>query len=229
MSRRPRWLGLLAMLVLSVLLLLGPPLLGGAASGLLVAAILTLLVLNAAVLLARGRAEVLVTAGLAAPLLTAIWWHVASDAPVVTAAWLAAGAAFFLWTAALLVRAVVVPGPVDRERLAGALAAYLMLGFAGGFLHALVEHAAPGSYAGLAAGPGDAAASGGPASAARLSDLFYFSFTTLTTTGYGDITPASRLARALAMVQALAGLAYLGVVVARLVGRPGTGPADGTA
>lgn len=49
--------------------------------------------------------------------------------------------------------------------------------------------------------------------------MLYFSFTTLTTVGYGDITPTSDLARSLSNVEAILGQAYLTVLVARLVGK----------
>jgi len=48
--------------------------------------------------------------------------------------------------------------------------------------------------------------------------LYFFSFVTLTTLGYGDITPVSAPARSLAMVEAIVGQMYLAVLIARLVG-----------
>ena len=48
--------------------------------------------------------------------------------------------------------------------------------------------------------------------------MFYFSFTTLTTLGYGDITPVSNLARTLANLEAIAGMMYPSIFIARLVG-----------
>ena len=48
--------------------------------------------------------------------------------------------------------------------------------------------------------------------------MFYFSFTTLTTLGYGDITPTSDLARTLANFQAIVGMLYPSIFIARLVG-----------
>jgi len=47
--------------------------------------------------------------------------------------------------------------------------------------------------------------------------LTYFSFTTLTTTGFGDVTPAIPLTRSLAMFESLAGQLYLVVTLTRLV------------
>ncbi len=50
------------------------------------------------------------------------------------------------------------------------------------------------------------------------SDMIYFSFVTMTTLGYGDITPVSRMAKNLALLEAVWGQTYLAVLVARLVG-----------
>ena len=48
-------------------------------------------------------------------------------------------------------------------------------------------------------------------------NAFYFSFITLSTVGYGDITPVSRIARWLAAMEAMTGLLYVTVLIARLV------------
>jgi hypothetical protein len=47
---------------------------------------------------------------------------------------------------------------------------------------------------------------------------FYFSFITLSTVGYGDITPVSRIARWLAAMEAMTGLLYVAILISRLVG-----------
>src|SRR5262249_59285017 len=62
-----------------------------------------------------------------------------------------------------------------------------------------------------------------------MSDFLFFSFTTLTTVGYGNLIPAGPLGQALAMVEALLGQIYLVVIVARSVSlwgqdRPAVGP-----
>jgi voltage-gated potassium channel Kch len=49
-------------------------------------------------------------------------------------------------------------------------------------------------------------------------NLFYFSYVTLTTVGYGDIVPASRLAETLAFMEAVTGQIFLAVFIARLMG-----------
>ena len=51
----------------------------------------------------------------------------------------------------------------------------------------------------------------------------YFSFVTLATLGYGDITPVARFSRALSQLEALAGTLYMAVFMARLVSMAGSG------
>jgi voltage-gated potassium channel Kch len=51
-----------------------------------------------------------------------------------------------------------------------------------------------------------------------VSEWFYYSYVTLTTLGYGEITPISRVARALAIGEAVTGQLYLAVLIARLIG-----------
>jgi hypothetical protein len=48
--------------------------------------------------------------------------------------------------------------------------------------------------------------------------MFYYSFTTLTTLGYGDVTPLSGPAKSLATVEAIIGQMYIAVLIAKLVG-----------
>ncbi|HSG29750.1 MAG TPA: ion channel, partial [Candidatus Krumholzibacterium sp.] len=52
----------------------------------------------------------------------------------------------------------------------------------------------------------------------NLSDLVYFSFSTLTTLGYGDLIPVSTTARSLAIIEAVAGVLYIAIIISRLVG-----------
>jgi hypothetical protein len=111
---------------------------------------------------------------------------------------------------------VVVIGGVYREKrvtaegIFGALCAYLLIGIAFGHVYCLTEAAQPGSFAGI---PSDA--DGGQ----RHFLLNYFSFVTLTTVGYGDVTPLGGPARSLAVVEAVAGQVYLTVLIADLVGK----------
>jgi hypothetical protein len=111
---------------------------------------------------------------------------------------------------------------VSADSVYGAFCDYLLVGLAFGHLHCLVEVAAPGSYRGAGA------------LAAQLQDparqrylLTYFSLTTLTSLGYGDILPASDPSRGLAVVEAVLGQFYVAVLIAELVGKKGAQASPG--
>jgi hypothetical protein len=101
-----------------------------------------------------------------------------------------------------LVRLVRTRG-VTLQAVAGSLAIYLLIGLAFAWVIALVDRVDPGSYHG-AEGAGGA--------------WVYFSFTVLTTTGFGDVTAVTPLGRALAVVEMLGGQLYLVTVIGVLVG-----------
>jgi voltage-gated potassium channel Kch len=103
------------------------------------------------------------------------------------------------------------PGPITRFRVGGAVAAYLLLGLTWAYVYALVEFQAPGSLR----FPDSAAPD---QNLPRLrADVAYFSFTTLTTLGYGDILPVSPFARSMAVLEALVGQLFVATLIARLV------------
>lgn len=96
---------------------------------------------------------------------------------------------------------------MNESRLVGAICVFLLLGIIWSFAYSLLELAVPGSFSGFDTGqdPGSE------------SSWLYFSFVTLTTLGYGDITPESATARTLAFMQAVVGQFYIAVLVAGLV------------
>jgi hypothetical protein len=116
------------------------------------------------------------------------------------------------WTlAAIIVIAMVLlaqvfrAGQVTPARLQGAIAVYLLFGLAWAHAYHIVSILHPGSF-----NVSDGALE-------TVADWIYFSYVTLTTVGYGDITPMLPIARNLAVVEALTGQIYLAVLVARLV------------
>jgi hypothetical protein len=111
---------------------------------------------------------------------------------------------------AVLIVQVFGAGPVTAHRIRGAIVVYLLLGGAWSLLYRLVDLTTPHAFH-LA----EALATADPGALPRL--LTYFSFTTLTTTGFGDISPANPLSRTLAMFEAMAGQLYLVITLARLV------------
>jgi hypothetical protein len=104
---------------------------------------------------------------------------------------------------------------VTFDTIFGAVCAYLLLGVTWGTAYALLVVISPDS---LSVSPGLAHASGwGEPISAFTPVLQYYSFTTLATLGYGDVSPLSPGARALSVMEGLAGQLYLAVLVARLV------------
>jgi hypothetical protein len=96
---------------------------------------------------------------------------------------------------------------IDSAHIYAALSAYLLAGISFGILYWAVESTWPGSIL----------FSGGSVSSFSTADAIYFSFVTLATLGYGDFIPKTDVARGLAILEAVAGQLYLGVMVARLV------------
>jgi hypothetical protein len=119
-------------------------------------------------------------------------------------------ATFYLFTIAHVLHYVLAPGQVTTDKIFGAIAAYILIGLFWATLYMFLNELHPGSFA-------DSAASN---SASRLppEDLLYFSFVTLTTTGYGDVFPVTAHARSLAIIEQLAGTFYIAILIARLTG-----------
>jgi len=97
---------------------------------------------------------------------------------------------------------------VNADVLAGALAAYVMAGLTWAVAWGLLEVLAPASIRFPA-----------PHAGSSFSELLYFSFITLLTIGYGDITPVSPVARTMAVFEGLMGLVFTTVLLAFLVAR----------
>ena len=117
---------------------------------------------------------------------------------------------FYGFTAVVILGFVHRADRVTSDVLFGAVATYMLIGGAFGTLYVMMEAIAPGSFA-MASGRN-------PGGAVDFFDLLYFSYTTLTTLGYGDITPASAPAQAFAVVEAIMGVMYLAIIISRLVG-----------
>jgi hypothetical protein len=119
--------------------------------------------------------------------------------------------AAYLWrglilliTVALIVRRVLARPTVTVQSIYGALSAYLVIGLMYAAFYAAIQHLGSGAFF----------ADRQPADTQTLQ---YFSFTTLTTLGYGDFTAAGNGGRALAVIEALTGQVFLATLVARLV------------
>ena len=120
---------------------------------------------------------------------------------------------FFAWAAVLIVASLFRHPSVSPDSVFGAVCGYLLLGMAWGVLYAMLDAARPGSFE-----VGTRLAEQVWADQSRIHLFTYYSFVTLTTVGYGDVTPVSAPARTCAWLEALTGQFYLAVLVAGLVG-----------
>jgi hypothetical protein len=101
---------------------------------------------------------------------------------------------------------------VSLQAVAGALAIYMLVGLTFAFAISVIAYAGPKYFAQSGHQATDEGAR------FSLSEETYFSFTTMTTTGYGDLTPATSLGHAIAVLEMLVGQIYLVTVIGLLVG-----------
>ncbi|BEQ14843.1 potassium channel family protein [Desulfoferula mesophila] len=113
-----------------------------------------------------------------------------------------------------IVKEVLTQKEVSFDTIAGALNGYLLMGLMWGFAYQAVEASWSGSFH-IPAQLLETVRSS--LYAYDLPALFYFSFVTITTTGYGDITPLTPIAGQLAITESVVGQFYMVVLVARLV------------
>jgi len=120
-----------------------------------------------------------------------------------------AGCFLFLCLSLYLVwKQVLFTGYVDTNKIVGSICIYILLGLLWAFGYLIAEELFPGSFNGL-----DHEVWQG-----NLEQLVYYSMVTLTTVGYGDITPEQPVARFLAFMEGITGIFYTTILVASLIG-----------
>ncbi len=178
--------------------------------GNIIVSILFSLVLLSAVLAVAERKRVLVVAIiLAIPAIGGRWINHLRPDLIPPFVFLTAGLILVGFVVANLLRFVLRSPSVDVEVLCASISAYLMLGLMWTMAYWLVDQLTPGGAFSFNTNTGTRSMNG--------FNGFYFSFITLSTVGYGDITPVSRIARWLAALKAMTGLLYVAVLIARLV------------
>jgi len=109
------------------------------------------------------------------------------------------------WMAA---RQVLFTGPIDSNKIVGAICIYLLMGLIWTLLYLMITQAIPEAFIGLKQAPW----------LENFANAAYYSFVTLTTLGYGDISPVAPLARFLVYMEAITGAFYMAILVASLIG-----------
>lgn len=123
---------------------------------------------------------------------------------------------FFILIVTVMFKKVFFAKKISIDMVFGASCIYLFLGISFATLYSLIEILIPGSFSsGIAGSMADSSFS---YYQSLSEDLIYYSFVTLTTLGYGDITPISAPAKFLSILEAVFGQLYLAIAIARSVG-----------
>ncbi|MBI1247027.1 hypothetical protein GC197_04190 [bacterium] len=208
-GKKIRFSLLLGSLVIAVVI---GPLLEETTIGSLIEAIFFTFVFVAAVLVNwRDRVSFSVAGIVAFVGLALHWSSYVVPGEAITISRLVSTFLFLGLTAALLMRSILTKYQQTPDAVLGAICIYLLLGlmWAEGYVALTHFETAPFAIQGESVVFGDSRPS--------LATLLYFSFVTMSTLGYGDITPQTDLARTLAWTQSVVGQFYLAILVARLV------------
>lgn len=175
----------------------------------IISVLLSLVLLSAVVAVANHRRTLIVALLFAIPAVTARWINHLRPNLLPPAIFLIAGLVLIAFVVAILLRFILRAPSVNAEVLCASISAYLLLGLMWTMAYWLVDQLTPGGAFAFNTNAGTRSINGFTG--------FYFSFITLSTVGYGDITPVSRIARWLAAMEAMTGLLYVAVLIARLV------------
>jgi voltage-gated potassium channel len=115
---------------------------------------------------------------------------------------------FSTGSAVIAAKHVFGASKIDRNLIFGAMCVYLLMGLIWAILYGVIFQFLPGSFRGMEGINGEA----------PMDTLLYYSFVTLASLGYGDITPVEPLARTLAYMEAISGQLYIAIMLAGLVG-----------
>jgi len=116
---------------------------------------------------------------------------------------------FLISSAMRTAKQVLFTGDIDGNKILGAICLYLLMGLIWAVLYTLVQLTFPGSFTNI---------SSDSAWFTLFPDFIYFSFVTITTLGFGDISPLLPVSRFLVYLEAIVGQFYLAILVASLVG-----------
>lgn len=173
------------------------------------AALATLVMLSAVVAVSSSRGTLVAAILLITPMLVCKWINHLRPDVMPPEVHMAAGIVFIVLLVAHFLRFILRAPRVTSEVLCAAISVYLLLGAAWSLAYILVAELVPGSFC-FAAGPD-------PGRSMVGFEAVYFSFVTLCTVGYGDVFPVSHGAKMLAIAEAVTGMFYVTVLIARLV------------
>lgn len=165
---------------------------------------ISLLLIASVYLLSHNRRVLVIAVILGLPTLATNWGVVTHESSWLILVNYCSNVLFFSYVTWCLLQQIFTAWRVTADTIWGSICIYLMLGFVWSFVYGALAVVQVTAFKDVAAD--------------QIASLVYFSFVTLSTLGYGDITPLTRQAQVLAFSEALVGQLYLTVLVARLVG-----------
>lgn len=203
--------GLSALLVLLLATFLVSPLIKSGPASLLGSIFLSLLLLSGVAAISARR-QYRIGAGIVALAAIVLEWmsHACPESVPLLTASAAVTLIYFIALTLVVMGHVFKEGPVTSARVQGAVAAYILVGVTWSLIYRLIVLQVPDAI-----NLTRVATSQGVTS--RESELTYFSFITLTTLGYGDVTPLHPMARIFVIIEALIGQLFPATLLARLV------------
>jgi len=169
------------------------------------ALLLTLVMVSAVLAVGARRRHLIIALVLVVPAVLGKWINHLRPDLLPPEVFLIATVVFFSFVFSHLLRFIVRAPRVNMDVLCAGVAGFLMLGLLFTPVYLIVARLDPTAFN----APQGSAFTG--------FNAFYFSFITLCTVGYGDISPVSKIARMLAVGEAIAGLFYMAVLISRLV------------
>ena len=162
------------------------------------------------VLRAQQRRRTIVGWALAALAVAERLWGIFSPSPQIVLAGSICWLLFFSYVAWSQLRSLLKQREITSETISMSISIYLLFGLCWALLYIVIFVRNPDAF--------NFATAAGSAEISRFPVLIYFSLTTLSTVGFGDITPITLQARYAAVAEAITGQFYLAILVARLVG-----------
>lgn len=166
-----------------------------------------LVLVSAVAAVERSRISLVLAVVLALPTLGFQLLGLQSGLPAHFALFWGCAATFYAFTILHLLHYVLRRDEMTGDKLYGAVAAYMMIAIFWAFLFGVLQHLYPGAYA-----------YHGAAKVLDMGELIFYSFTVLTTAGFGDITPVLIQSRFPTILEALTGVMYVAILIARLTG-----------
>ena len=155
----------------------------------------------------QDRKHLIIAIVLALPMLFSMWVSLFIEISVLSITGNFFGISFFIFMIITIMTHIFHQDRINREVIFSAVVVYLLMGVLWAFVYGAVEQIQPNSFSVSIDTIGD-----------QRYLFLYYSFVTLTTLGYGDISPITPVASSMAILEAIIGQLYLVVQIAWLVG-----------